>query len=168
MKISGTYGLGGVLPTQAERPTTQAATGARSTKIDDSLTLSSTARLREAASTHPRFGQFSLAAHADPAFAKQLAYDYAHIVHDPIIDLSDEVAGTGPAKYAATGEPWSPEMDAAYQKQALSMQSQSLDLYNEEMEKGTDPADIFDKLIALGDAQPAELRDIVDWEGKLG
>ena len=167
MKISGTYGLGGVLPTTGERGAIQPAASPASTKLDDRLTLSSTARLREAASTHPRFGALSVAAHADPELAEQLAYDYAHIVHDPVIDMTDEVAGTGPAKYAATGEPWTPELDAKYRERALTLQSQSLAVYEEETAKGTDPADIFDKLIALGDAQPNELRDLVDWEGKL-
>jgi hypothetical protein len=42
----------------------------------------------------------------------------------------------------------------------------SLALYNEERANGTSFADIFDELIALGDAQPADFRAMMDWEGQ--
>jgi hypothetical protein len=39
-------------------------------------------------------------------------------------------------------------------------------LYNGERAKGTDAADIFDKLIELVDSQSEDFRTIIDWEGK--
>lgn len=138
-----------------------------STSVADSLSLSAEARARVSASAHPRFGVLSVAAHEDPVLARQLAYDYAHILQQPLIDLTDEIAGTGPAKYAATGEPVTPERDAYYRRLAQDLQTKSLSLYNREMARGTDEADIFDKLIALADKAPAELRDIVNWELRL-
>jgi hypothetical protein len=168
VKVSGTLGLGGIEPLKIERQSTQPTASNSSKAIEDSLTLSSAARAREVAATHPRFGALSVHAHADPALADQLAYDYAHIVHGPIVDLTDEIAGTGPAKYAATGEPVTPERDAFYRRQAEGVQAASLSLYHQERAKGTDAADIFDKLIALGDSQSVEFRDIIDWEAKIG
>jgi hypothetical protein len=114
VKILGTPGLDGIEPATVERQAIQAATGNSSKKIDDSVTFSSAARQREAASTHPRFGALSVQAHLDRDLADRLAYDYAHVTHRPIIDLTDEIAGTGPAKYAATGEPVTSDRDARY------------------------------------------------------
>lgn len=167
MKILGTPGLDGIEPATVERQAIQAATGNSSKKIDDSVTFSSAARQREAASTHPRFGALSVQAHLDRDLADRLAYDYAHVTHRPIIDLTDEIAGTGPAKYAATGEPVTSDRDARYEQQAQSLRAKSLALYDAERAKGTASADIFDKLIALGDSQPVEFRDIIDWDAKL-
>lgn len=79
-------------------------------------------------------------------------------------DATDEIAGTGPLKYAATGEPVTAESEARFNEYAREYKAASLALYNEERAKGTSSADIFDKLIALGDAQPANFRAMMDWE----
>jgi hypothetical protein len=167
VKISGVIGFDGLSPVATDRKSTQPVVSTSSQRIDDPITLSSEARAREAAASHPRFGALSAAAHRDPELARQLAYDYAHIAQQPILDLSEQEAGTGPARYAATGEPVTPERDAYYKQQADKFLSASLSLYNKEMANGTDPADTFDKLIALGDAQSAEFRSIVDWNLEL-
>jgi hypothetical protein len=51
---------------------------------------------------------------------------------------------------------------------AESLQLESLALYDQERAKGTDSADIFDKLIALGDSQSAEFRNAIHWDAPLG
>lgn len=164
MKIGGTFGLGGLEPVAIERAAAERAASVSSKRLEDPITLSSTARAREAASMHPRFGELSAAAHRDPNLADQLAYDYAHIEVHQLVDLTDEIAGTGPMKYAATGEPVTAESEARFKEYAHEFKRASLALYNEERAKGTSSADIFDKLIALGDAQPADFRAMMDWE----
>jgi hypothetical protein len=93
-----------------------------------------------------------------------MAYDYGHIDIQQMVDLTDEIAGTGPMKYTATGEPVTAESEARFNEFARHYKAASLALYNEERAKGTSSADIFDKLIALGDAQPAEFRAMMNWE----
>jgi len=156
--------LGAVEPVAVERAAAQPAATVSSKGLEDPITLSSTARAREAAEMHPRFGEFSAAAHRDKDFADQLAYQYGHIEVHQMVDLTDEIAGTGPMKYAATGEPVTAESEARFKEYAHDFQSASLALYNGERAKGTSSADIFDKLIALGDAQPADFRAMMDWE----
>jgi hypothetical protein len=107
-----------------------------------------------------------VAAHADAALADQLAHNYSHNPLHQVVDLTDEIAGTGPMKYAATGEPVTPESEARYKKLAENLQTASLALYDQEKAKGTGAAEIFDKLIALVDSQSEDFRSIIDWEGK--
>jgi hypothetical protein len=113
---------------------------------------------------HPRFGELSAAAHRDQDLADQLAYNYGHIEVHQLVDLTDQVAGTGPMKYAATGEPVTAESEARFKAYAEDHRSASRALYDEERAKGTSSADTFDKLIALGDAQPADFRAMMGWE----
>ena len=67
-------------------------------------------------------------------------------------------------KYAATGEPVTAESEARFKEYAQQLRAASLALYNEERAKGTSSADIFDKLVALGDAQSADFRAMMGWE----
>lgn len=106
----------------------------------------------------------STAVHGNRELADQLAYDYANIVHEPLYDYSGVEAGTGPVRYSATGELVTPQSEARYMQQAESLQTAGLALYKEEMAKGTEAADIFDQLIALGDSQPADFRTITRWQ----
>jgi hypothetical protein len=108
----------------------------------------------------------SVAAHADPEVAQQLADDYAHVVHGPIYDITDLEDGTGPLRYSATGEPGTPESEIRYKQQGESLQTASLALYDDERAKGTGAAEIFDKLIALVDSQSEDFRTIIDWGGR--
>jgi len=164
MRIGGPFGLGALEPVAIERAAAQPAASVSSKGLEEPITLSSTARAREAAARHPRFGEFSAAAHRDKDFADQLAYQYGHIEVHQMVDHTDEIAGTGPLKYAATGEPVTPESEARFNEHARAYEAASLALYNQERAKGTSSADIFDKLIALGDAQPAEFRAMMNWE----
>jgi len=104
-----------------------------------------------------------VAAHQDSELADQLAYDYGHTLHTPLYDLSrwDE---EGFPRYSATGEPVTAESEARYRQQGELLRTASLALYNEEIAKGTASADIFDKLLALGDRQSEEFRTITLWD----
>jgi hypothetical protein len=167
MKISGTLGSSGLDAVNVERAATQPGVGAPNTKIDDPVTFSAAAREREAAAAHPRFGSLSVAAHQNPELADQLAYDYGHMVQEPLYDARGWEDGSGPLRYSGTGEVVTPESEAHYEQLGNSLHAESLARYKAETAKGTDSADIFDKLIALGDEQSAEFRSILDWEGKL-
>jgi hypothetical protein len=164
MRIGGPLGLGALEPVVSERAAAQPAASRSSKSLEDPIALSATARSREAASMHPRFGELSAAAHRDKGLADQLAYDYGHLEVHQLVDLTDEIAGTGPMKYAATGEPVTAESEARFKAYAEEFQAASLALYNEERAKGTSSADIFDKLVALGDGQSADFRSMMDWE----
>jgi hypothetical protein len=141
--------------------------GTSSQKLEDPLTFSSAARSRAQAAAHPRFGVLSVKAHADADLATQLAHDFAHNVQQPILDVTEWAAGTGPMRYSATGEPVTVESTVRYAKMMEDFQAESLALYKQELAKGTDHADIFDKLIALGDSKSEEFRGITNWEGKI-
>jgi hypothetical protein len=58
------------------------------------------------------------------------------------------------------------ESEALFQQLAASLRAASSTLYDEERAKGTDAADIFDQLIALGDSESEEFRDMLDWDAK--
>lgn len=154
-------------PVAAGTPSTQPAAGDSGKSIADSVTLSPEARAREAAASHPRFGALSQRAHVDPEMAKEMAYAYSHLDDGPMYDMSAwDGAGKGPSRYSATGEVVTPESEARYRKLAASHGAASLSLYKAEKAKGTDPADIFDKLVALVDAQPEDFRSFINWEAK--
>ena len=136
-------------------------------KLNDSITVSSTARSRAEAAAHPRWGALSARIHGDPDIADEVAHDFAYNVQQPLVDITEMMAGTGPVRYTATGEPVTPESEARYNKMAQSFQAASVELYNQERAKGTDPADIFDKLVALGDSQSAEFRGMAHWDAML-
>jgi hypothetical protein len=87
------------------------------------------------------------------------------MVQGPLYDLRGVQDGSGPLRYSYTGEIVTPESEARYQQLGKDLQTASLSLYNKEKAKGTDPADIFDKLIALGDKQSEEFRNIINWSG---
>jgi hypothetical protein len=155
-------GLGALTPLTPERPAAASATDSSRQPIEDPLTLSSVARARAEAAAHPRFGGLSVAAHQDSDLADMLAYDYAHIAQAPLYDVShwDE---EGFPRYSATGEPVTTKSEARYKQMSDSLLSASLALHNAETAKGTASADIFDKLVALVDRQPEELRTITMW-----
>lgn len=167
MHIYGKRGVDGIEPVAGVTPSTQPEADDLGKSEGDSVTLSPDARARESAARHPRFGAFSQRAHVDPEFADEMAYAYSHMDDGPLYDMRAwDGAGTGPSRYSATGEVVTPESEARYRKLAASHEAASRSLYDAEKAKGTDPADIFDKLIALLDSQPEDYRSFIDWEGK--
>ena len=165
MEIFGTRGAGGIEPVAVRTRPSQPAVSEANTRVADNVSLSPEARARAAAASHPRFGAFSQLAHFDAGFAEEMAYAYAHLDDGPMYDLSAwDNGGKGPTRYTATGEVVTPQSEARYRKLADAHKAASLSLYNAEIAKGTDPADIFDKLIALVDAQPEDFRSFLNWE----
>jgi hypothetical protein len=166
MKISGSLGIGSLTPVTTERAA-QLVSDNPSQKLDDSITVSSTARSRAEAAAHPRWGALSARIHEDPDIADEVAYDFAHNVLQPLVNITEMMNGTGPVRYTATGEPVTQESEARYQGMAESLRAASVALYHEELARGTGPADIFDKLVALGDTQSAEFRGMAHWDAGL-
>jgi hypothetical protein len=166
LRISGLLGPNQVDPIASGVASDQPAVGAASDPITDTVTFSAAAREREAAAAQPRSGVLSVAAHKDPKLAEQLAHDYAYIVQGPLYDLTDWNKGI--LRYSNTGEIVTPESEARYRQVGEGLQAASLKLYNEEKAKGTAPADIYDKLVALGDEQPADLRTVINWATQTG
>jgi hypothetical protein len=115
MAVSGVRGGGGIDPLglREHQPSARPAASGGTSGVEDCVTLSSAAR---AAQVPEKFRGVVASAHADPELAQQLAYEYANTDQAPIIDLSDLEAGTGPAKYAATGEPVTPESELRYKQ----------------------------------------------------
>ena len=169
LRISGLTGLGPVtpMPTGHAEPLVSHIANQSNQKIEDTVTVSSEARSRAEAAAHPRWGALSAKLHGDPDIADQVAYDFAHDPQQAALDISERHSGTGPVRYAATGEPYTPESEARYNTMAEGFQAASIDLYNQERAKGTGSADIFDKLVALGDSQPAEFRGMAHWDAGL-
>jgi hypothetical protein len=164
VKISGTLGLGALAPVTTERPPTPIAA---SSKIADSMTFSSAARSRAEAAAHPRWGALSARAHAEPDVADQVAYELAHHARQELLDITEWMADKGPIRYTATGEPYTAESRARFAGMAENFRAAGVALYEQERAKGTSAADIFDKLVALGDAQPAEFRAMMHWDRSL-
>lgn len=165
MKISGSLGLGALSPVTAERQARPIAV--ISSQQPDAVTFSSAGRIRAEAAAHPRWGAFSAMLHAEPDIADQLVSDFAHAAPQAVLDATEMVNNTGPIRYAATGEAYTPESKARYAHMAEGLRAASVDLFNQERAKGTDAADIFDKLIALGDSQSAEFRAMAHWDAAL-
>jgi hypothetical protein len=166
VKVSGTLGLGTLPPvTTALAPKTIPA--ASSSKPADSITFSSEARLRAQAAAHPRWGALSAKVHADPEVAEQVAYELAHFAQQELLDITEWMTGKGPIRYSATGEPYTPESRARFAAMAENFRAAGVALYERELAKGTDFADIFDKLVALGDTQPAEFRAMAHWDASF-
>jgi hypothetical protein len=166
MNLSGSLGIGSLTPVTTERAA-QLVSENPSQKLDDSITISSTARSRAEAAAHPRWGALSARIHGDPGIADEVAYDFAHNVHQPLVSITEMMNGTGPVRYTATGEPVTLESEARYKGMAESLRAASVALYHEELAKGTESADIFDKLVALGDSQSAEFRGMAHWDASM-
>ena len=158
--------MGGLTPvTTARAP--QLVSENSSQKIEDFVTVSSTARARAEAAAHPRWGALSARLHAEPDISDQVAYEFAHNVHQPLVDITEMMNGTGPVRYTATGEPVTPESEARFRAMAEGLRDASVALYDAERAKGTSSADIFDKLLALGDSQSSEFRAMAHWDSNL-
>ena len=100
MKISGSLGIGSLTPVTTESAA-QLVSESPTQKLDDSITVSSTARLRAEAASHPRWGALSARLHAEPDIADQVAYEFSHNVHQPLVNITEMMNGTGPVRYTA-------------------------------------------------------------------
>lgn len=149
---------------QRQRVPEAAATSA------DSVTISQAARDRLSAESGARSdatlpNSFSQAAHADPKLAEKLAYDYSHDPLVPWLDFSDHTNGTGPIRYAATGQPVTEESEGYFNRFSSAELQNRVDLYNSEKAKGTPAADILDKIFGYIDTLPTRYKEMINWSG---
>jgi hypothetical protein len=168
VQASAAYAAARALPHSARRQQGAAVTAASAAAIvtsADTVTISPAARERLAASTEPRSCASIHKWATEAAQAEDLANLFARMNDAPLVDISESVKGTGPIRYAATGEPMSEEIDAWFQTAAQSAQVGRLALYNAEKAKGTPAADILDKIFAYNDAQPARYKELMAWSG---
>ncbi|MGE5491547.1 MAG: hypothetical protein ACM31P_09725 [Actinomycetota bacterium] len=136
----------------------------------DSVTISQAARdLLAAESATPGKAtvpnSFSRAAHSDPKLAEKLAYDYSHDSLAPWLDFSDHVNGTGPIRYAATGEPVTEESESYFNSVSSAERQKRVELYDAEKAKGTPAADILDKIFGYIDTLPTRYKEMLNWSG---
>lgn len=126
----------------------------------DKVTLSAEART---AKIPPRLASLAEQAQRDPSLAQQLAQGYAFTPLHEMFSLTDKIAGTGPIKYSATGEPVTPESQARFKQQAAQLLEMTSSLYEREKAKGTSDADIFEQLLRMIGSQPADYLDKINW-----
>lgn len=107
----------------------------------------------------------SKSAHEDPVQAEKLAYDFSHSPDVQFLDFSDHINGTGPLRYAATGQPVTEESEAYFNSLSSVALQNKINLYNAEKAKGTPAAEIMDKIIGYIDALPARYQAMINWSG---
>lgn len=157
MSIKGLGGASGVDPAQLRERLGSLRPDSQASNIKDRVTLSPAARspLPEKLRTVSAMG------HAEPKVAEQLAYDYAHTEQSPIIDISGLEDGSGPARYAATGEAVTPESERRYKEQAESLRAEMSSLYASEKAKKTPAAELLDKLLGTLASSPAQFQNVI-------
>lgn len=136
----------------------------------DAVTISQAARDRLAAESGKGSDStlaklLSEGAHEDPKRAEELAYERSHGPCAPWLDFSEHINGTGPIRYALTGEPVTEESEAYFNSIASAELQHRIDLYDAEKAKGTPAADILDKIFGYMDTLPARYREMMGWTG---
>jgi hypothetical protein len=107
-------------------------------------------------------------AELDDAHAAELALAYAYSLDREHIDRADEIAGTGPARYAATGTPVTRESERHFNTMAREIRSRRIALYEGEVQAGTPPVELLGKLVTFMNGQAPEYRAILDWDRLIG
>lgn len=136
----------------------------------DSVTISQAARnllsaesgVRSSAASSNLHAQL---AHENPVEAEKLAHLYSHSPLVPWLDFSDHINGTGPIRYAATGEPVTEESEAYFNRVSSAELQDRIALYDAEKAKGTPAAVILDKLFEYIDALPTQYKEMINWSG---
>jgi hypothetical protein len=147
-------------------------TGSRSTNVESTspnkditqVNISSASAnklLNEQTSTVKFFSGTSALAHRDPEFAAKLAYNTATEFDLALVDIS---GGINNVRYVQTGTLQTPENSASFERLASEVRDKKLALYQEEKNKGTPDADIYDKLIELLSQQSEEFRNGAGFE----
>lgn len=154
MFVPSTRGIVGAQPVNAASPSAAPSAAPTTPRKSDSVTLSPAARERAAAAA----GQATIkaAVHGAERVAEQLAREAAYNEDRPLLDMSEFFAGTGPARYAGSGEPVTADSEARFSSMAAKSREGRIALYESEKAKGTPAADIFDKLNSFMDAQSDE------------
>jgi hypothetical protein len=110
---------------------------------------------------------YSKGVHASGAQADETARVLAYTVDRPLLDLTDFAAGTGPMRYAATGEPVTPESESTFNAEAQKLRDARVSIYENEKAKGMSGADITDQLIAFMSSQPKEFTQHTGWNNLI-
>jgi hypothetical protein len=148
---------------------TYTSTAARSEQVHrgDRVTISPEAReLHRAAEqeheVEAELERYASEAHEggelDDAHAAVLARVYAYGLDREQIDRSEEIAGTGPARYTATGAPVTRESERLFAALARDIRARRIALYEAEVAAGTAPLELLRKLVDFTAQQPAEYR----------
>lgn len=97
-------------------------------------------------------------ARTNPEEGKTLAYGYAHnyLAH-AMLDVSDRPN----TRYSGTGELVTPKTEAYFAKIGQEMQRQCANMYREEVNKGTSPDRILEKIFEFHDSMPKAFRDMI-------
>ncbi|WP_238591825.1 hypothetical protein [Pseudomonas abietaniphila] len=117
--------------------------------------LSEPARLEERADGRRRSLEM---AKADPEEGKKIAHGYAHnyLAH-ALLDMSDRPN----IRYSGTGELVTPTTEAYFAKVSAEMQRQCANIYRQEVEKGTSPDQILEKIFEFQDSMPKAFQDML-------
>jgi len=79
------------------------------------------------------------------------------------LDTTDAAQGTGPVRYAATGEVVSAESDAKLAEKAANVRQGRIALYQSEKAKGTPPSEIYEKIANYMSNQTPEYLRHTGW-----
>lgn len=160
-------GLEPIRPTKSLPP--QAAVIA---EREDRVTLSPEVRERQISaadaelnSALKRASQSNLSSADQASFAKtdnqvkELAFQQDRAQ----LDTTDAAQGTGPVRYAATGEVVSAESDAKLAEKAAEVRQGRIALYQAEKAKGTPPSEIYEKIANFMSKQTPEYLRHTGW-----
>lgn len=163
MNVSGIRETRASLLQPAYQQTSPARKNSAADTRIDKVSLSPAALTQSVAPPPARLQSLATSARADADLAETLAYRYAHTQMDVGIDATAFMAGTGPLRYAATGETVTPEGTERFNEQSASLQKASAALYETERAKGTAAADILDKLFGLIGTQSPDFLKAIQW-----
>jgi 7-cyano-7-deazaguanine synthase in queuosine biosynthesis len=99
-------------------------------------------------------------ARTSPEDANRLAHSYAfNSLTMPLIDVTDR----DNIRYSGNGELITAESSAYYTNTMLAMQRERIKLYRAEIEKGTPPVEILEKVLKFNDSLPPRFLDMGSW-----
>lgn len=99
-------------------------------------------------------------ARASSKDAYRLAHSYAfNSLTMPLIDVTDR----DNIRYSGNGELITAESSAYYTNTMLAMQRERINLYRAEIEKGTPPVEVLEKILNFNDSLPARFLDMGGW-----
>ncbi|RZI44259.1 hypothetical protein EGT07_02205 [Herbaspirillum sp. HC18] len=136
----------------------------------DSVSISESARklltAESSGNGEPNYAKLlSDSVHQDPALAEKLADEMSHGTYAAWLDFSDSIKGTGPVKYAATGQPVTEESESYFNSMGSAVLENKIKIYETEKAKGTPAADIVDKLLGYMDSLPTSYKEMINWKG---
>jgi len=130
-------------------------------------TISSSARLRAGESVVVRggFSQESVCriSKRDDASLREFLELMVYERGSEMVNLSEEMAGTGPVRYSCSGEPVTQESSAYFKSAWDDYQAKMISIYTTETQKGTDLREIYQKLADLTAQQPERLLGMIGY-----